>query len=82
MAGQENPAGARRYSPVFTVAELCAYLSIHRDTLYHLIRRLIPAFRVGSDYRFDRAAIEQWRRSQKFPDSASAPNRGPKRRSG
>jgi excisionase family DNA binding protein len=48
-----------------TVTEVCEFLQIHRSTLYRLLKmRAIPAFRVGSDWRFSHEAIEQWSRSQ------------------
>ena len=71
MAGQETAGlGATRR---FRVAELGAYLSYSpRHALSLDQARPIASFRIGSDYRFDRAAIEQCRRSQQFPDPASA----------
>jgi excisionase family DNA binding protein len=61
------------------MTDLCAYLRIHRSTLYQLVRdRKIPFFRIGADYRFDRQAIDEWRMAQQFPDPATAPRRGPK----
>jgi excisionase family DNA binding protein len=54
-------------SPVMTVAEVSSYLRIHRSTLYQLIRAAgMPFFRMGSDYRFNRHAIDEWRRAQEF----------------
>ncbi|MGA2410552.1 MAG: helix-turn-helix domain-containing protein [Candidatus Binataceae bacterium] len=51
-------------APVMNVAELCASFKIHRSTIYRLIKRgMIPHFRIGSDYRFNREAIDQWWRS-------------------
>lgn len=48
-------------SEVLTVEELCVLLRIHRSTAYRLIRkRLIPNFKIGSDYRFTRSAIDDW----------------------
>lgn len=50
-----------------TVAEVAELLRIHHTTLYRLIRkRQIPCFRVGSDYRFNRQVIDEWRRTQEF----------------
>ena len=47
-------------SPMMTLAELAQHLQVNRNTLYKLIRQgEIPAFKIGSDYRFDRNAIEQ-----------------------
>jgi len=40
---------------------VCDYLRIHKSTLYRLIKRdEIPYFRIGSDYRFNREAIDEW----------------------
>ncbi len=37
----------------------------HRATIYRLLRQgRLPGFRVGADWRFSRAAIEQWERLQ------------------
>jgi excisionase family DNA binding protein len=54
-------------SPVMTVAEVAVLLRIHHTTLYRMIRkRQIPVFRVGSDYRFNRQAIDEWQQAQEF----------------
>ncbi len=46
---------------VFTVRELAGYLRIHQVTVYRLLReQKLPAFRVGSDWRFNREEIERW----------------------
>jgi len=43
-----------------TTTEVAHYLRVHHGTLYKLIRRgHIPAFKVGSDYRFHKDAIEK-----------------------
>ena len=63
LNGQSNPQ--QHTSPTMTVAEVCAYLRIHRSTLYRLIKAgKIPCYRIGSDYRFNREQIERWRFSQ------------------
>jgi excisionase family DNA binding protein len=47
---------------VLTVAEVAEYLHVHPSTIYRLLRkREIPAFRVGSDWRFNRESIDDWR---------------------
>jgi len=49
---------------VMTVTELADYLRIHRTTLYRLLKNgKIPAFRVGSDWRFNKERIDQWQMS-------------------
>jgi excisionase family DNA binding protein len=38
---------------------------VHPSTIYRLLKRKrIPAFKVGSDWRFDRGGIERWRLAQ------------------
>ena len=47
---------------VLTVTELSNYLHIHRWTIYRLLReRELPAFRVGSDWRFNIEMMDEWR---------------------
>ncbi len=47
---------------VLTVVEVAEYLHVHPSTIYRLLRRQeIPAFRVGSDWRFNRESIDAWR---------------------
>ena len=45
---------------VLTVAEVAAFLRVNRSTVYKLIRRgELPAFKVGSDWSFNRTQIEE-----------------------
>ena len=54
---------AKLSDEILTVATLAQYLRCHEATIYRLIRRkVIPAFKLGSDWRFLRPAIEQWLR--------------------
>ncbi len=47
---------------VMTVADVSAYLRVHPSTVYRLLKRNeLPAFRVGSDWRFNVEAIDRWR---------------------
>jgi excisionase family DNA binding protein len=47
---------------VMTVSEVANLLRVHRTTIYRLLKNgKIPAFRVGSDWRFNRERIDQWR---------------------
>jgi excisionase family DNA binding protein len=49
-------------APVLRVRELAEYLKVHPSTIYRLLRKeQLPAFRVGSDWRFDREEIDRWR---------------------
>jgi excisionase family DNA binding protein len=59
----KNIVPSRPYSEgsVMTVAEVCAFLRIHRNTLYRFAKAgEIPYFSTGRDYRFNREAIEKW----------------------
>jgi excisionase family DNA binding protein len=50
------------YPKVMTVNDLADYLRVHRSTVYRLLKnRQLPAFRVGSDWRFTTEAIDRWR---------------------
>ena len=61
----KTPQRARR---LMTVRELSAYLRVDRSTIYRLLRSgRIPAFRVGSDWRFDIEAIDRWTSEQEKP---------------
>ncbi|HKN02293.1 MAG TPA: helix-turn-helix domain-containing protein [Candidatus Binataceae bacterium] len=49
-------------SKVLTVQEVSSYLRVHPSTIYRMLKRnQIPAFRVGSDWRFTAEAIDEWR---------------------
>jgi excisionase family DNA binding protein len=50
---------------VMTVAELAQYLQLHPSTVHRLLReRRIPAFKVGSNWRFNKEVIEKWLTAQ------------------
>jgi len=47
---------------VMNVQELSDYLRVHPSTIYRLLKRgLLPAFKIGSDYRFNLEQIDAWR---------------------
>jgi excisionase family DNA binding protein len=49
-------------APVLTVRDLSNYLKVSPSTIYRLIKTgQLPAFRVGSDWRFNREEIDRWR---------------------
>jgi excisionase family DNA binding protein len=49
-------------APVLTVQNVAEYLHVHPSTIYRLVKkRQLPAFRVGSDWRFNRESIDRWR---------------------
>jgi excisionase family DNA binding protein len=50
---------------VLTVEDLSDYLRVHRSTIYRLLKKgQLPGFKVGSDWRFNLDAIDQWRLNQ------------------
>jgi excisionase family DNA binding protein len=52
----------RPEAKVITVGELAEYLHVHRSTLYRLLKKQqLPGFKIGSDWRFNVEAIDQWR---------------------
>ncbi|HYA35645.1 MAG TPA: helix-turn-helix domain-containing protein [Candidatus Binataceae bacterium] len=47
---------------VLTVQEVSKYLRVHPSTIYRMLKRNeLPAFRVGSDWRFTVESIDRWR---------------------
>jgi excisionase family DNA binding protein len=50
---------------VLTVNELSEYLRVHRSTIYRLLKKgQLPGFKIGSDWRFNVEAIDEWRLQQ------------------
>ena len=46
---------------ILTVSEVSAWLKVHPSCIYRLLKkREIPAFRVGSDWRFVAKDLELW----------------------
>jgi excisionase family DNA binding protein len=64
----ENAAKTSHYAgpiKVMTVREVSAYLRVHPTTIYRLLKHdQIPAFHVGSDWRFNIEMIDSWRLAQ------------------
>jgi excisionase family DNA binding protein len=48
-------------SRLMTVRDLSEYLHVHISTIYRMLRqREIPAFRIGSDWRFNIESVDRW----------------------
>jgi len=46
---------------VLTLGEVAEYLHVHPSTVYRLLKdHTIPAFKVGSDWRFSQESIARW----------------------
>jgi len=57
---------------VMTVKDLSEYLHCNQSTIYRLLKRgELPAFKVGSDWRFNIETIDKWRSEMEAgaPDS-------------
>lgn len=55
---------------VLTVQEVSEYLQVHPSTVYRLLKKKqLPAFRVGSDWRFMLESIDQWLQRRSLLDS-------------
>jgi excisionase family DNA binding protein len=53
MARQELKSSELNDNQVLTVHELSSFLNLHRGTISRLLdQKKLPAFRVGSDWRF------------------------------
>ena len=50
---------------ILTLKEVSAYLKVTERTIYRLVAgKKMPAFKVGGSWRFKKADIDQWIRSQ------------------
>jgi excisionase family DNA binding protein len=57
---------------VLTLEEVANYLRVHPSTIYRMLKRQeIPAFKVGSDWRFNLQSIDQWRSDAERRDRAA-----------
>ena len=53
---------------IMTLREVSAYLHVHPSTIYRMLKQhQLPAFQVGSDWRFSIEAIDHWRLQQETP---------------
>jgi excisionase family DNA binding protein len=58
---KQNPEAVPAMPEVMTVPELAERLNVSTITIYRLLKAgQLPAFRVGSDWRFSADAIAQW----------------------
>lgn len=62
-------------SRVLTVQEVSDYLRVHPSTIYRMLKKKeIPAFRVGSDWRFTIDAIDRWREQAEMASVGQPPS--------
>jgi excisionase family DNA binding protein len=59
--GGRQVTQARDEPEIMTVEQVAAMLSVHPSTVYRLLKKHeIPAFKLGSDWRFSRERLERW----------------------
>jgi excisionase family DNA binding protein len=47
---------------VLTVQDVAQYLKLNPSTVYRLLKeKQLPAFKIGSEWRFNRGSIDRWR---------------------
>jgi len=57
-------------SSVMRLEEVADYLRVHPSTIYRLLKKQqIPAFKVGSDWRFNLESIDRWRANAEKGDA-------------
>ncbi len=62
-AVRKDDAGVERSAQIISVPEACAFLGVHRNTLYKLIvDGDLPAFRLtaGGRWKFRKNDLEEW----------------------
>ncbi len=65
MGNGEEPQANKNLTPdmssLMTVAEVAEHLRVTKKTIYRLLKdKAIPATKVGQQWRFDHALIDQW----------------------
>jgi excisionase family DNA binding protein len=57
--------GRSNMEALLTIEEVAAYLKVSKETVYKMAQRgEVPALKVGTQWRFERSAIEEWLRSR------------------
>ena len=50
-----------RKRTIYNIKEVADYLGIHTSTVYKYAQKgKIPAFKIGSDWRFTKKSLDQW----------------------
>lgn len=61
---------------VFTLKEVAEYLNVHPDSVRRYAKRgELPAFKIGTDWRFNKESIDQWRKAQEEKNRLQARQR-------
>jgi excisionase family DNA binding protein len=52
---------------VLTLEDVATFLHVHPSTIYRMLKKgEIPAFKIGSDWRFNQQSIERWIREREL----------------
>ena len=69
MASTKRDSGG--LGPFMTAHEVARYLRVHPATLYRLLRQgRVPAFKIGTDWRFIKNEVDQWMRRSEIRSEA------------
>jgi len=62
----ENPdLESGPFGATLVAVEVAKHLRVHPSTVYKMAKRGdLPGFKIGSDWRFDRAQFDEWIRSR------------------
>jgi len=61
---------------VMTLEEVAAFLRVHPTTVYRLLKKHgIPAFKIGSEWRFNLESVEEWVRERESVSAGAFPER-------
>jgi len=56
---------------VLTLKEVAGFLHVHPSTIHRLLKdRRIPAFKIGSDWRFNQESIDRWVKELEIAEGA------------
>jgi excisionase family DNA binding protein len=56
---------------VLTLEEVADYLKVHPSTVYRLVKKSqIPAFKIGSDWRFNQESVDRWMKARETDQGA------------
>jgi len=59
-------------SKIMTLDEVAEFLQVHPATVYRLLKkRGIPAFRMGTEWRFNQDSVETWVRERESSEAGS-----------
>lgn len=54
---------------VLTLEEAADYLRVHPSTMYRMVKKgAVPAFKIGTDWRFNVDQLDKWMLEQSFRD--------------